>query len=99
MKKISLAVLLSLFSIAAAVQMEDKSFREKLGSLFHANVSIPPIPNPPASADSVHRWNQIAVDASGLDHTPVAPGDPRVFGEQLGPGRSARAMAVVHIAI
>jgi vanadium-dependent haloperoxidase-like protein len=44
-------------------------------------------------------WNSIAIDASGLDHTPVPPGDPRVFGEQLGPGRSARAMAIVHIAI
>lgn len=44
-------------------------------------------------------WNSIAIDASGLDHTPVPPGDPRIFGEQLGPGRSARAMAIVHIAV
>jgi len=44
-------------------------------------------------------WNSIAIDASGLDHTPVQPGEPRVFGEQLGPGRAARAMAIVHIAI
>lgn len=47
----------------------------------------------------VMHWNSIAIDASGLDHTPVPQGDPRVFGEQLGPGRSARAMAIVHIAI
>jgi hypothetical protein len=47
----------------------------------------------------VHRWNQIAIDASGLDHTPVAAGENRVFGEQLGPGRASRAMAIVHIAI
>ncbi len=47
----------------------------------------------------VVHWNSIAIDASGLDHTPVTSGDPRVFGEQLGPGRSARAMAIVHIAI
>jgi hypothetical protein len=47
----------------------------------------------------VRHWNQIAIDASGLDHTPVAEGEPRVFGEQLGPGRSSRAMAIVHIAI
>ena len=39
------------------------------------------------------------VDSSGLDHTPVAPGENRIFGQQLGPGRSARAMAIVHIAI
>ena len=44
-------------------------------------------------------WNSVAIDASGLDHTAVPPGDPRVFGEQLGPGRSARAIAIVHIAI
>lgn len=99
MKKISFAVLLSLLSIAAAVQTQTNSFRDAFGRLFNANVSIPPIPNPPATADSVHRWNQIAVDASGLDHTPVPPGDPRIFGEQLGPGRASRAMAIVHIAI
>src|SRR5215813_2349193 len=50
-------------------------------------------------ASVVRHWNQVAVDASGLDHTPVAPGETRVFGEQLGPGRAARAMAIVHIAI
>lgn len=47
----------------------------------------------------VKYWNRIAVDTSGLDHTPVKPGESRVFGEQLGPGRSSRAMAIVHIAI
>jgi hypothetical protein len=49
--------------------------------------------------DPVRRWNEIAIDASGLDHTPVAPGENRVFGEQFGPGRASRAMAIVHIAI
>jgi hypothetical protein len=44
-------------------------------------------------------WNQVAIDASGLDHTPVQPGETRQFGEQLGPGRAARAMAIVHIAM
>jgi PAP2 superfamily len=47
----------------------------------------------------LHHWNHVAIDASGLDHTPVAPGDPRVFGEQVGPCRAARAEAIVHIAI
>ena len=47
----------------------------------------------------VHHWNQIAIDATGLDHTPVAPGEHRTFGEQLGPGRASRAMAIVHVAI
>jgi hypothetical protein len=37
------------------------------------------------------RWNQIAIDASGADHAGAK--------EQLGPGRSSRAIAIVHIAI
>lgn len=52
-----------------------------------------------ASTTGVHHWNEIAINASGLDHTPVAPAENRVFGEQLGPARAARAMAIVHIAI
>jgi hypothetical protein len=53
----------------------------------------------PGSSDRMHHWNEVAMKASGLDHTPVDQGDERVFGEQLGPGRSARAMAIVHVAI
>ena len=45
------------------------------------------------------RWNQIAIDATGRDHKPVAPGENRVFGHQLGPCRASRAMAIAHIAI
>jgi hypothetical protein len=55
--------------------------------------------NDKTAAPLVRRWNSIAIDASGLDHTPVQPGENRVFGEQLGPGRSSRAMAIVHIAM
>ncbi len=51
------------------------------------------------STGVILRWNGIAIDASGLDHTPVAPGENRVFGEQVGPCRAARAMAIVHIAM
>ena len=49
--------------------------------------------------DSIRDWNQIAVDASGLDHTPVAAGETRVFGEQFGPCRASRALAIVHLAM
>jgi len=52
-----------------------------------------------SAADRFRHWNQIAVDTSGLDHTPLQPGETRRFGEQLGPGRSSRAMAIVHIAM
>ena len=54
---------------------------------------------PQGKQSAIHRWNRIAVDASGIDHSPVGNGESRVFGEQLGPARSARAMAIVHIAM
>lgn len=53
----------------------------------------------PAAGSWVQRWNRIAIDTAGLDHTPVAKGETRTFGHQLGPGRSSRAMAIVHIAM
>jgi hypothetical protein len=49
--------------------------------------------------DVLLRWNQIAIDASGLDHTQPGPDDTHVFGQQLGPGRSSRALAIVQIAV
>lgn len=53
-----------------------------------------------ASADDpVLRWNAVALDASRLDHTPVAPGETRTFGEQLGPTRASRALAMIHVAM
>jgi hypothetical protein len=60
--------------------------------------SARPDPAAPVS-DNLRRWSQIAIDATGFDHTPVAPGEARTFGEQLGPGRASRAMAIVHVAM
>jgi PAP2 superfamily len=58
-------------------------------------LAAPPASSPrhgPRQAnDAVLRWNQIAIDATGLDHATAR--------EQLGPGRSSRAMAIVHIAM
>jgi hypothetical protein len=80
-------------------------FDDAFGPQFHpdARQAPPDLTHRPRHgfdrASVVRHWNQIAVDASGLDHTPVAPGETRVFGEQLGPGRAARAMAIVHLAV
>jgi PAP2 superfamily len=66
------------------------------------NAPAPIFRNPPPGSDLrswVIHWNEVAINASGVDHTPVAPGEARVFGEQVGPGRSARAIAIVHIAM
>src|SRR5207237_6751153 len=75
------------------------NFRDVYGPQFHRQPSASTNKISKIATDPVHRWNQIAIDATGLDHTPVAPGERRVFGEQLGPGRASRAMAIVHIAI
>src|SRR6266404_3478693 len=74
-------------------------FRDAFGPLFNGTQSTSTNQAPKKALDSVHRWNTIAINASGLDHTPVELGETRVFGEQLGPGRASRAMAIVHIAI
>jgi len=48
---------------------------------------------------TLHHWSRIAVDATGLDHAPGNVGPPHVQGENLGPCRSARAMAIIHVAL
>lgn len=54
---------------------------------------------PALSPAAVLEWNQTAIDASGLDHTPAGKDEDRVWGENLGPGRASRAMAIVQIAV
>ncbi len=57
-------------------------------------------PRAPSNAfDRLFMWNEIALDTTAIDHTPVQPGQARVFGEQYGPARASRAMAIVHIAM
>jgi hypothetical protein len=68
-------------------------------STYAAAPSVSSRHGPRNGIDAVRRWNEIAINASGLDHTPPAPGEVRVFREQLGPGRASRALAIVHIAM
>ena len=92
-------------ALAAENQKADqpRNVQEYLGPQHDAAQVEPPAPAAPfhttSAAERFRHWNTIAVDASGLDHTPVQPGEDRVFGEQVGPGRSSRAIAIVHIAI
>jgi hypothetical protein len=55
---------------------------------------------PVSTYDRLFLWNEIGLDTTAIDHTPIQPteGQTRVFGEQLGPARSARAMAIINIA-
>ncbi|HMJ04706.1 MAG TPA: vanadium-dependent haloperoxidase [Chthoniobacterales bacterium] len=77
------------------------SFRDAFGALYSRDIpgGHRIVARQPSATDSLHRWNVISINASGLDHTPVAPGDPRIFGQQLGPARASRAVAIVHIAM
>lgn len=95
-----------IFSVAVsvAIPQSSRSFEDTWGPRYKA--APPSLVSLHATAqvqgttlDMLLRWNRIAVDASGLDHTPVGVGETRVFGEQLGPCRASRAMAIVHVAI
>jgi hypothetical protein len=48
---------------------------------------------------SIFYWNEVMTDANAVDHTPPAPGEARIFGEQIGPARTALAFAIVQIAV
>lgn len=99
MKKASLLLLGLVLSILTFASATNHGFNDVFGPLFHPAAHVPPLSGPRQGLDKLHRWNVIAINASGLDHTPVAPGENRVFGEQFGPGRASRAMAIVHIAM
>src|ERR1700730_3243754 len=96
--KLSSAILLAL-CLGLSNQAHASSFKDFFGAQLGPAPSIERNQSPKKALDSIHRWNEIAINASGLDHTPVAPGEIRTFGEQLGPARASRAMAIVHIAI
>src|SRR5882762_1166572 len=100
MKESPVFLLLLAFAHPSLAAGSDNGFSQKFGPRFQgAPTPVVPIIAPSRALDVLHRWNEIAINATGLDHIPVRPGAPRVFGDQLGPGRSSRAMAIVHIAM
>ena len=91
-------------ALAPPAQGFRNGVQDALGPLYRENPYAERADKRPSSHDKTplgmaRHWNEVAIDASGLDHTPVASGEARVFGEQLGPARASRAMAIVHIAI
>ena len=107
MKKSRRSFLLGMLALGLPTRIAAQGFPgglgEALGPRFGArpNVADPRLRRPRRGAgvlERVRHWNEVAIDASGLDHTPSVPGG-RVFGQQLGPGRASRAMAIVHTAV
>src|SRR5439155_20877690 len=98
-----------LFTISSLMSLTVSAFAAALPEGYHdaygplytvaPNLDASPRHGPRKGLDTIRRWNQISIDASGLDHTPPAPGETRVFGQQLGPRRASRAIAIVHIAM
>src|SRR5438876_8264927 len=99
MKKASILLVGLMLAVLSFAAVRDNGFNAIFGPLFGPAAGVPPLVGPRQGLDSLHRWNVIAINATGLDHTPVPPGENRVFGEQFGPGRASRAMAIVHIAM
>jgi len=58
--------------------------------------SAPSEPNP---TPRLAYWSDVAWSAIAVDHTPPVTAATNVGAEQLGPTRSSRALAIVHIAI
>ena len=88
----------------AGAQTAFRNLNDAWGPRYRPALQIPtpsthPMPHGIGPASRIRHWNEVAINASGLDHTAVAPGENRVFGEQLGPTRASRAMAIIHIAI
>jgi PAP2 superfamily len=98
-----------IFAVSSTAMAEQLGFKgdvtEALGQKYSSSnlpVETPEAHTPRPGAESIKRlfyWSQIATNSEKIDHTPVAPGETRVFGEQFGPARSGRALAIVHIAI
>jgi hypothetical protein len=101
----TLALLLLTLTLPAWAGEIPGGVRDALGPLFDAAPPLRAAPRPHSARDGaaamhqLRHWNEMAMNASGLDHTPVTPGEDRIFGEQYGPARASRAMAIVHIAI
>jgi membrane-associated phospholipid phosphatase len=100
----TLVFLLIGIAAVAAKRQSNRDFGDFWGARYNAHPEAAlQITTPSLVTDSsktgLLRWNEIAINASGLDHTPVQPGETRVFGEQVGPCRAARAEAIVHIAM
>src|SRR6266849_426622 len=90
--------ILAIFTLSLAVSAWAGGFsggvEDALGPHYNAAPqSRAPWRHPPwhgvGSTSWVRHWNEIAINASGLDHTPVMPGENRVFGEQYGPTRAS----------
>src|SRR5689334_9127052 len=97
-------LMLTIVTVSLISARQTRGSEDRWGQRYQNNRSQVAIQQHPfrpglSASERLRHWNEIAIDASGLDHTPPQPGDTYIFGHQLGPGRASRAIAIVHIAI
>src|SRR5512132_4067857 len=89
-----MVVAFGLLLIPSLVHAEPANQPEHWGSRYHTapQFHLEAKSKLPFALDAVRRWNGIMLDANGADHALSIP-------DQVGPLRTARAFAIVQIAI
>ena len=86
MKKSSLLLAGLILSVLTFAFGTNHGFNDGIRSVVSPAPNVPPLAGPRQGLDSLHRWNVIAINATGLDHTPVAPGRTAFSENSSGPG-------------
>ncbi|MFL6672304.1 MAG: hypothetical protein ACJ8LG_03315 [Massilia sp.] len=93
----TLVIALFVANAAGQSQFAAPEYRTQPGTReLPPRYAAPAGPNPSAR---LAYWNEVALRAIAVDHTPPFTGGASVVAEQLGPTRTSRVLAIVHIAI
>jgi membrane-associated phospholipid phosphatase len=98
-------LLIPLFASSASAQRHRPPGPREVGPQYRTQPGtqeLPPRYSAPARPNPTARlayWNEVALRAIAVDHTPPFTEDTSVGAEQLGPTRTSRVLAIVHIAI
>jgi hypothetical protein len=98
-------LLIPLFTLTAGAQSHGTPARSHAVPQYQTQAGTMELPfrySAPAGPGAIARlayWNEVALRAIGVDHAPPFVGGAQVVAEQLGPTRTSRVLAIVHIAI
>lgn len=99
------ALLVSMFATSAWAQRHRPPGPRAIDPQYYTQPGTQELPlryGPPAGPSPTARlayWNGVAQSAIAVDHTPPFRAGTQVAAEQLGPTRTSRVLAIVHIAI
>jgi membrane-associated phospholipid phosphatase len=104
-KLLSCTLLITLFASTASAQRHRPPGPRAVEPQYQTQPGtqeLPPRYSAPAGPNPTARlayWNERALSAIAVDHTPPFTAGTMVAAEQLGPTRTSRVLAIVHIAI